>query len=342
MPIIQTQAPPIPPVLPGVQMVLITDFGEDTDDVFDTCLILQHFKAELFGLYGICNSTSFDKGAGAIDTFIQHIGVTCPVSSYKGTMPPGYAPANYYADFLYDGGYPRVVGLEATVDSSLTMLRELFAARTSKDMWLMDLGPGHVAAEFLASPGDGIDGRTGVQLIEDACAGYIWVAGQAFLPLTANQIGDLEVREDGVWDDAHYEYNINIAKQAAHDIFAGWPASTRLIHVPIHMGWQGNYGTTVHASLPANGCPVKDAWENWCTVTGHGNTEGRPAWSPPGIDFLLNPDDWGTVPVTLAVDAATGDFTLAAGGNHELLLPKRDVTSKIAEYDAVLITHNGD
>lgn len=335
----------------GVPTIIDTDLGTtDYDDVFDVTTALQYMKAGTTGLgvFGLGADLSLTKAPGAVDVIAHHFGLNPPtqIGTWKGGAYNGQGDA--IASFLYDG-YPHPeTGLAATVQDAVTMYRTLLAARGSRDMWIAAIGPLHQINALLTSAADGISPLTGVQLVAAKCAGLLMVAGCPFYRVLAT--GDGVATFLGNWQDFSLagtftdsptgEYNMTQQPAAANAVLANWPAASRLIQVPIHIGYQIYVGGTIDANLNA-GCPVRDGYHFWATGHPWVVTDGRQAWSQPAFDFLLRPSLYGTIKGTLSATVGNGYCTFQAGaaGPHEILYRKGTVTALTAYWNSQIYAH---
>jgi len=208
-----------------LRVIIDTDFGPDVDDVLAVAQL--HALADLneVEILATVHTSSHNYGPGALSA----------LNKWHGRKPPIGA---IHVEGLYNiwlGDYtkplyknfPRYEGLRHTVDDVTTVYRDMLS-RTDGKITITTIGFLNGIELLLKSSGDSIDSRTGIELLEDKCAGIIVMGGSTL--------------EN--WRSWNFHGNRNAAvEQAAKYVLENWPESVPMAFCPSD-GENHSWGST--------------------------------------------------------------------------------------------------
>ncbi|MFW6372010.1 MAG: hypothetical protein ACOC10_12475, partial [Bacteroidota bacterium] len=190
-----------------LRVIIDTDLGPDVDDV--PAVAQLHALADLneVEILATVHTASFNFGPGALSALNKWHGREVPVGAIhvEGLYNVWLGE---YTKPLYEN-FPRYEGLRHTIDNVVTVYRKMLS-RTDGKITITTIGFLNGIELLLKSSGDSIDSRTGVELLEDKCAGIIIMGGS-----TLNN-----------WRSWNFHGNSNAAvEQAARYVLENWPES---------------------------------------------------------------------------------------------------------------------
>ncbi len=197
-----------------LQVIIDTDFGPDVDDVLAVAQL--HALADLgeVEILATVHTASFDYGPGALSALNKWHGRELPIGAIH-TEGLYNVWLGEYTKPLYDN-FPRYAGMRETVDDVVDIYRD-FLSRADGMITIVTIGFLNGIELLLKSPGDTIDSRTGIELLEQKCAGIIIMGGST----TDNTRS---------WN---FHGNSNkVVERAARFVLENWPATVPMAFCP--------------------------------------------------------------------------------------------------------------
>lgn len=291
-----------------VNLILDTDAGPDVDD-----LIAHGFvhglvnEGEVNLLATIC-SISHDKSPGMLDAVnTWHGRGDIPVGTFKGNVSGGdfdggplfpngggngESDGDDWSGPIYDNYDRTTYGLASAVPDAVDVYRQALADAADGSVTIVTIGMLTTASRLLDSPGDGIDARTGSQLIADKVEKLV-VMGTRF-------------------NEGFAEFNMRKAPVDASNVADNWP--TEIWWQPFEIGstiYTGKWSGSQYA-----GHIVRYGMEQF-NVSGVSSGSGRQSWDAMAV--LAAVRDWTTRFTrergTMAINSSTGNRTWTASGS---------------------------
>lgn len=197
-----------------LRVIIDTDLGPDVDDVMAVAQLHSLANLNEVEILATVHTASFNYGPGALSALNKWHGRKVPVGAIhvEGLYNVWLGE---YTKPLYEN-FPRYEGLRQTVKDVVIVYRDLLS-RTDKKITIITIGFLNGIELLLKSSGDSIDSRTGIELLEDKCAGIIIMGGS-----TLNN-----------WRSWNFHGNSNVAvEQAAGYVLENWPESVPMAFCP--------------------------------------------------------------------------------------------------------------
>jgi inosine-uridine nucleoside N-ribohydrolase len=196
-----------------LRVILDTDFGPDVDDVLAVAQL--HALADLneVEIVATVHTSSHDYGPGALSALNKWHGRIVPVGAIQVDGLYNIWLGDYTQP-LYET-FPRYVGLRHTVDDVTDVYRS-FLSQADFKITIVTIGFLTGIELLLKSSGDHIDSRTGIELLEEKCAGIIIMGGST--------------KEWRSWN-FHGNSNADV-EYAARYVLGNWPESLPMAFCP--------------------------------------------------------------------------------------------------------------
>jgi hypothetical protein len=194
-------------------VILDTDLGPDVDDVL--AIAQLHALADLneVNILATVHTASFNYGPGALSALNKWHGREVPIGAIQveGLFNVWLGE---YTKPLYDN-FRRYEGLRHTVDDVIDVYRDMLSQADGK-ITIVTIGFLNGIELLLKSSGDSIDSRTGIELLEDKCAGIVIMGGST-----------------KKWRSWNFHGNSKAAvEQAAKYVLENWPESVPMAFCP--------------------------------------------------------------------------------------------------------------
>lgn len=308
--------------MPAPRPVIIdTDFFTDVEDACALRVAVNYERAGYIDIRGVTINVTSDFLPGCVDALLTQSGHPgCPIGRSTTTHVPSGSSA---FDKLWTD-YPHTEGLNATAESSVTLMRRILAASDHR-VDIISIGYLNNLEDLLDTPADSYSDLTGLELINQK-VGTLWVMG-------------------GAWPTGT-EYNLSnttLAKTAANEVCAQWPRPI------VFLGFEVGQRTFVGGGLADD--TINDPITN--ILADGGKSYGRSAWDSQltRLACIGDIEDAGYTYVqgTAAVNASTGanSWTTSSTGPHKYvvevagnrstiereleLMVKPDVVTSVAE-----------
>lgn len=292
-----------------MKVIFDSDYGPDVDDLVAHAVL--HALADLgeceiiAGIVCISNT----KSPGAMDAVnTWHGRPDIPVGGFTGTVDGGAlfpnggaggeSDGDAWASAIYDASaaYPRTI-TTSNFPSSLAVYRQALADSQDGEVTIITVGMLNALAELLNSPGDGIDARSGSDLIAAKVAAVYVMGGR----------------------DSGAEFNMRNASSEASDVAANFPVvvhwSQFEIGLPIFTGkWTGDQ---------FSGHIVRFGLEEFNFTPGS-DGNGRQSWDAMNVLVAIRGEDAGFSFQAghMAIKNSTGASTWTTGGGPHFRVSK--------------------
>ncbi len=196
-----------------LRVIIDTDFGPDVDDVLAVAQL--HALADLneVEILATVHTSSHNYGPGALSALNKWHGRKVPIGAIHVDGLYNIWLGDYTKP-LYEN-FPRYVGLRQTVDDVTDVYRNLLSQADGK-ITIITIGFLTGIELLLKSSGDHIDSRSGIELLEDKCAGIIIMGGST--------------KEWRSWN-FHGNSNADV-EYAARYVLENWPESVPMAFCP--------------------------------------------------------------------------------------------------------------
>ena len=279
------------PVSPPV-LIIDTDMAQDVDDVGDLAVAHRLADASECTIAAVIVSAQLTYSAPCVYALNDYYGrASIPIGAHKGTLSG--ASSSVYAQTIRDE-FGISGDVRTNYDDALDVYRQALHDAADGSVTIVLVGLFQCIVDLLNSAADGIDSRSGVDLIADKVDRIVVCAG--VMPGSSyKSSGEFNIR--------------NGPRAAAIEFFAEWPSSVPIQVVGIEMG---DYIATQPPTDSDPGTfPVKRAYDLWDT-SGSPPDLPRPAWGQLAILYAVRGFDSvfgvggmnGTMTIT---DDATAD-----------------------------------
>lgn len=305
------------PVTTALPVIWDTDWYTDIDDPVALRLLLDHERDGRASIEAIVLDTRESIIPRSLDAFLNwHGRPGMPL----GVVPVGFDPNRpdavgaWHTGMITSGGTAITDGL--TLPSSTTVYRQTLAAATTK---VDIIAVGHLTAlhALLLSPGDGIDARTGLQLVTDKVR-HLWVMGGTYPSGT--------------------EHNFSVTTQAATSaqyVTANWPTTVPVTFAGFEVGNTVLTGGNLQTQAASDDI-LRQGLESY------GTPNGRASWDPMQTHLAVLGDPaaagYTTVQGTVVVAAnGSNTFTADAAGPHRYVVKAKSDADFVAELNPLLV-----
>ena len=240
-----------------IQMILDSDFGSSTDDLFALMMLHHYIDDGLVDLKGIIVDREGEKNAGIVDIFNNYYGhPDIPVGLERNGVknPRCFIPYNGICDLKDDNGAPL---FKRTMDASklpdgYKLYRKLLSKAEDNSIVVVAIGFATTLSQLFESGGDEYSNLSGLELFKQKVkAVYI-------------QSGRFEA------GDSLSGYNMRAASKQSAIFYSKFPEKVDLIMSPSNIGDKMNYlPQDVVADLSyTDWNPIKAVYTNYTCDTG--------------------------------------------------------------------------
>lgn len=259
-----------------VQLIFDTDIGNDVDDCLALAMIhsLQsRGECELLGVTITKDHTDAGPFVDCINTFYGRGNI--PIGVCRSGITPEGGNFNRLARETANGRdrYPHDLRRGEDAEDAVAVLRRLLAQADDASIVIAQVGFSTNLANLLASPGDAIDARSGMELAKSKVRLLSIMAG-AFQKIPGG---------DGKMVD-HYEYNVVQDLAAARTLAEKWPTEVVWSGFEIglalpypHQSILQDYGYVVHH-------PIAEAYHLYIPPP-----HDRPTWDLTSVLYAVRP-----------------------------------------------------
>jgi inosine-uridine nucleoside N-ribohydrolase len=262
-----------------VNIILDSDFANNTDDVGDHALLWALAKRGEANVLALITSSSNDFSAPAVRAVAKYYGhQNVPVGAYHGNTPNDYSATNsYYAQQIASQfGTPGET--RANYPDAVTVYRQALAAAPDHSVVIVAGGYYEPLSALLQSGPDVISPLSGTQLVAQKVWQFVPAAG--WFP------------DSGSSASSNFGWDPN----AASYVFANWP--TPIVSVGTEVGADVITGPAANADPNTN--PIKLAYNLYC---------GDGAWCPNAVPA------WTQVALLYAIRGGVGTMFSMPGEN---------------------------
>ena len=299
---------PVPPGYKGVPLVILdTDIGSSTDDLFAMEMLYQYEDKGLCKLLGIVVDRMGDDYAALADvmnTYFGHGNVPIGVERGGISNPQVFIDYRNLYKFTTEKGEPmfkRTISDYSTLPNGWQLYRKLLASQPDHSVSICSVGFVSSLVQLLASEPDDISPLSGVELVRHKVKCLYLMAGV----FTSSEEPDYNFLQDPTY---------------AKLLFEQWPRSVDVVFSPMEVGNEIEYRPeTVISDISWTDIhPIKQVYMKYDCDT------GQKMWDPLAVihavegDALFSLSERGIVTLTPQVGTI---FTPLATGNHRYQKP---------------------
>lgn len=211
-----------------VPIILDTDFGSCTDDLFSIVMLYHYIEDGLVDLKGVIVDREGDRNAVLVDIFNRYYGhPDIPVALERNGVkdPYDFIPYSRLVDFKKDNGdwlYPRSIDPQ-TLPEGYKFYRELLSNAEDNSVVVIAIGMMTCLSQLFESGADEFSALTGVELFGRKVKAVYVQAGHF----------------DG--NDNFSGYNMRTASEAAAVFYDKLPSNVDLVLSPTNVGEMMDY-----------------------------------------------------------------------------------------------------
>lgn len=298
---------PQPPYTDTPLIILDTDIGSSTDDLFALELLYRYEQLHQCKLLGVVVDRMGEQCAAAADVMNTYFGrPDVPIGLVRNGIPSpkvwiDYSALPTYADANGNLLFHRSVADYSTLPDGWQLYRRLLAAQPDRSVSICSIGFVTSLSQLLASGPDEYSSLSGVELVRKKVK-CLYIMGGVF------------------GKSVEPDFNLAQGISFAQEFFKLWPADVDMVFSPMEVGQDVEYKPAqVIADINwTDAHPIKQVYTR-CDC----NT-GQMMWDPMAVINAVEGDDAfslsqrGTVEFT---DKAETIFTPDAAGNCRYQLP---------------------
>lgn len=271
------------------QMIVGTDWWQDSDDVIAMRILCRMHKQKQINLIGVAINATMPFSVCSLDGLLRHYEVNVPIGvDLKATTYPGFN--GYAAGFakMFHSKYKS----NDDAENGVALYRRLLA-NASEAVDIVEIGHLQILVELLDSKPDQFSELSGLELVQKKVR-HLWVMG-------------------GSWPNG-WEYNLSLDKQAREataKIFKKWPTPITFL------GFEVGNPVITGDKLPLSD-PLQKVY--------NGKYHGRPSWDPMTIALAVINDldkaGYKAVYGKASYDEQSGrnSFTSIENGTHRYVI----------------------
>jgi len=304
------QAPEVVPQL----VIFDTDMGNDIDDAMALDLLYKYMDKGQIQLLGIMINKDYYYSPEYVDIMNTWYGYPdIPIGIHTEGDSLSFSDENYATRVCLmekNEQYKRSVGNYNLLPKAENLYRKLLSEQPDNSVTVISVGFSTNLAKLLNTTADEYSPLTGIELI-------------------AKKVKLLSVMAGSFSKEGYVEYNVEINKDAAREVFAKWPVE--IVVSPFELGEAIQFpGTSIEQDLSwTENHPMADGYKAFSQMP-----YNRPTWDLTSVLYVADSTFFGKSPKgSIHIDEkGVSCFTEDKDGKHSYLITDEEQRSRILDY----------